>query len=232
MGITRILAGAAIGLASSGAALAGPLLITPTTVQFAPDRRSALIEVTNQSDDAVDLQFRAFVWSQAEDRERLEPAADLVVSPPITTVPAHGRQVFRILDTGSTQGVSERSYRLKLNELPRASASGIRINVEFSLPVFVTPARASPAALSADVDGGAIRLVNGGERHVRLSSLVVHQAHGGEHVIAEARGLYLLAGASRRIALPRGVRPDPGARLIATTDMGRIDVPLAALAAR
>ena len=226
----RVVAVVAGCVAGGGPALAGPLLIGPTTVQFSPGRRSAAIEVTNQSSEPADLQFRAFAWSQDDGHERLEPAGDLMVSPPITTVPAHARQVFRILDTGAGSGRLERSYRLKLNELPRASAPAVTINVEFSLPVFLTPQGAA-MHLVATAGEGTVRVVNDGARRVRLSALTLRDPSGGEHELVEARSTYLLAGAARRFLLPPGVRVVAGTTISGMSDMGPIGVPLAILAA-
>lgn len=222
----------ALGLIAAAPALAGPLLIQPTTVQFASDRHSAAVEVVNQSSDPATLQFRAYRWTQEDGRDRLEASADLMVSPPIVIVPPHGSQVFRILDKAPSPGGGERSYRLKLGEVPGATApTTIAIQVEFSLPVFLTPPGAVPD-LTARIADGVLSVANRGTRRVRLTGLTLEDGHGRRTAIAAAAGTYLLAGAGRHDPLPTGWRIGPAMRLIATTDNGPVDVPVESPASR
>lgn len=227
----RVLPLAAMLIAGGTPALAGPLMISPTTVQFDTGRRSAAIEIVNQSEAPVDLQFRAFAWSQVDGQERLIPTDTLAISPPIVTVAPHAKQVFRVLEMGPGAEAAEQSYRLKLNELPRPGAETIAINLEFSLPVFRTPANAAARInWSADLSG-TIRVANHGSRRVRVASLTIDTGTGITVPVPAAQSTYLLSGADRSFAIPAGVRLGPGARLRGMTDAGPIDVQIVALAA-
>lgn len=227
--LTTILAG--IGMASSGPALAGPLLITPTTVQFETGRRSAAVEITNESDNPVDLQFRAFAWDQPDGRERLTPTQALAISPPIATIPPRGKQVFRVLDLSPADAPGEQSYRLKLNELPRSTGDAVAINLEFSLPVFRTPVGGAPQ-MDGSINGGEIRVANLGGRRVRMTALMLQQADGTQTPLPTASATYILTNSARNFALPFGLKVAAGARLRGASDAGPIDVPLAVAAAR
>lgn len=225
----RLLVAAAF-TAIGGPALAGPLAISPTTIEIAPDRRSAVVEVMNASDAPVDLQFRAFAWQQENGREILVPSDDLVVSPAITTVPPRGRQVFRVLRTHRDSGAGEHSFRLKLNELPRPG-TGVAVNLEFSLPVFETVKGGRPNLVWSPA-GNEIEAANQGSRRIKIASLALVAPDGGRTEIAGARSSYLLSGSARRFALPEGIRVIPGSRLVGSSDAGPIDAPLFTLAAR
>lgn len=213
--------GLAIAAALGGAAQAwaGPLVITPTTVAIPPGRHSAVVEVENAGDDPVDLQFRAYDWRQEDGDDRLSPTDALVVSPAIATVAPHARQVFRVLQMGGS-GTGERSYRLRLNQLPRADGTAVAINLEFSLPVFQGPADAAPRLSWASEPGG-VRVTNEGNARIRFAALAVTTADGATMALPGAASAYLLSGASRRFAL---ARPVAAVRLIGRGDRGAIDI--------
>ena len=211
-----------------GAAHAGPLVIAPTTVEVAPGKASAVVEVLNDSDEPVDLQFRPYRWSQADGRDQLTPTADLVVSPAIATVAPHARQTFRVLRTVSADGAGEQSYRLKLNQIPRAIGRAVAINLEFSIPVFF--GSGAPPRLEWSSDGAGVTLTNRGGRRVKLGQLALERPGGGSVALVGASSSYLLAGSTRRFPL---ANPAPGGgRLVGTSDAGPIDVAQPALAAR
>ena len=231
MRFTRSLPFALLGLLG-GAPATASIVIAPTTVQFDAGRRSAAIEITNDSDGDVDLQFRAYEWHQANGQEQLTPTDALAISPAITTVPPHGRQVFRILDLApGTGGGQERSYRLRLNQIPRAVAQQVSINLEFSLPVFMTPTGGAPA-LDWSPATASVRIGNHGNRRVRLARLAIRSPGGAETSIPLTASAYLLAGVDRSFAVPPSFRIAPGAHLVGVSDLGPFDVPLASLAAR
>ena len=216
------------GALVGGAAHAGPLIIAPTTVEVAPGKASAVVEVLNDSDTPVDLQFRPYRWSQAHGHDELTPTADLVVSPAIATVAPRTRQTFRVLRMSGAEGGGEQSYRLKLNEIPRAVDRAVAINLEFSIPVFF--GSGPPARLEWGSDGAGVTLTNSGGRRVKLGQLALERPGGGSVALVGASSSYLLAGSTRRFRL---ANPAPGGgRLVGTSDAGPIDVAQPALAAR
>lgn len=215
----------AVALAAVGGAavpaIAGPLTIAPTTIQIAPERHSAVVQVTNDGDTPVALQFRAYDWRQADGRDVLTPAATLAVSPAIATVPAHGTQLFRVVEQGDAPLATERSWRLRLNEIPTPGATGIGVALEFSLPVFRTPAGAA-SRLEWQVANGAVRVGNAGGRRARLAGLASLLPDGRRFELTGVAGAYLLAGGTRSFALEQPLAA--GARLAGLADTGPIDV--------
>lgn len=214
----------AAGAMAAARADAGPLTIAPTTLEIPPQRASTMLSVTNDSDEPVDLQFRAYAWSQPDGGEALLPTGDLVISPAIATVAPHRKQVFRVLRVKTTQGGREPSYRLRLNELPRPGAAGVVINLEFSLPVFVATPGAQPA-IEWRADGRSVTIANQGARRIRLGALTMVGADGARIAVPGARSAYILADARRTFALPASDRPMPvAARLTGVADIGPIDI--------
>jgi fimbrial chaperone protein len=225
-----VLAGAVAVVSAPG--LAGPLVISPTTVTIPPGRHSAVIEIENPGETSVDLQFRAYDWEQANGTDRLTPTDALLVSPAIATVPPHGKQVFRILQTAGPMalGARERSYRLRLNQLPRAGDAAVAILLEFSLPVFQSQAGAV-SRLSWRTTPEGVTVTNTGDRRARIGEVALRNGDVTTG-LEGAAAIYLLSGSSRTFRLSSGSRMSDGARLVGTTDTGPIDAPGPALAAR
>lgn len=210
-------------------ALAGPLVIAPTTVSIPAERRGAAVTVENPGDEPVDLQFRAYDWTQVEGQDRLVPTDALVVSPAIATVPPHGRQLFRVLVTGDAPGpgAPERAWRLRLNQLPRGRQDAVAVNLEFLLPVFQGGADARPVLRWQSLPDGRVLLSNTGDRRVRLAALT---APGQAVQLSASGSAYLLSGASRVFAPAAPL--SPGTQLMAASDVGVIGATPVALAQR
>lgn len=220
----------ALALATAGAAggyaRPSPIAVSPTTVEIPDGRRSAVIEVENQGDEPVDLQLRAYDWRQSDAGEQLTPAADVVVSPAITTVSPHGRQLFRVLRSAVADAGAERAYRLRLNQLPGPASQAVGINFEFLLPLFAGGTSAVPV-LSATAGEGVLRLANTGGRRARLHELALRMPNGTMLPVEGASTSYVLAGRTQGWTAPAGAAL-AGARLTGTSDAGRFDVPVIA----
>lgn len=228
----------AIAVSLSFAAwLAGPpaaaatLDIAPVSHELTAARPALSMTVTNRGDAPVTLQVRGFAWDQDSGEDRLTPAAEVIVSPPIFSIAPGQSQVLRALVQGPAPE-RERSYRLLIDELPaEGERSAVRMALRLSVPVFVKPALEQPPAKldwALAADGRSIRVANvGGSRH-RVHRLELLRADG-QRLAASSSGPYVLAGAQRRWTLDedaRSLKPGEALRVSALTDAGRIEVPL------
>lgn len=212
------------------------LEISPVVLNLAPGETSATIEVRNRGAAPVTIQARPFDWSQTTDDDVLTPTSNVILSPPIFTVPAQGVQTLRLLLRGEAVLPSDRdrSYRLLLDEVPaaRSDAEQVQMTLRLSLPVFAASGRSAPALTwtAARDSGGALILTatNTGSGHVRISEVQATLADGSAgQVTARGRSPYVLAGALKHWVLDA---PDaaPGAtvRLRVVTQIGTSDVTL------
>ena len=94
---------------SSSTALASSLEISPVSVNLVAGQNAKVIEVRNRGGSSVAIQIRAYAWSQSGDTDILGPTKDIILSPPIFTIPAGAAQTIRLLLRGKS-GTGERSY--------------------------------------------------------------------------------------------------------------------------
>jgi fimbrial chaperone protein len=142
----------AIGmLAAAGTAAAGSISVAPIRVELSSGKRTAVLTVRNQDDSPVVVQARPAAWSQREGEDQLDDTRDLVVTPPIFTIPAKGQQVLRVALLRDADPARELDYRLVLAEVPPAiptETTGLRVALRITLPVFVVAqARTAPDLL-------------------------------------------------------------------------------------
>lgn len=177
--------------------------VTPIVIQASPQTGLASFRVHNGHDREVSYQLEAFEWTQVDGESVLTPAPDVVLAPSVFFTPAQSDQIVRLaIPRAALGGSTERSYRVVLRELPdpNAPATGFRLIVEMSMPVFITPAGARGALAvqrTRDDDGGpAIRIANTGAARLNLAD-----APGAPDI--ENLPRYLLAGQSITRSAPR-----------------------------
>jgi fimbrial chaperone protein len=131
----------AIGvLAAASTAAASTLSVAPIRVELSSKERTAVLTVRNQEDSPVVVQVRPTAWSQPDGHDQLDESHDLLVTPPIFTVPPRGSQVLRIALLREPDPARELPYRLVLSEIPPPTppeTTGLRVALRITLPVFV-----------------------------------------------------------------------------------------------
>ena len=112
---------ALIGLLFSGYAAASGLQVTPVTLTLEQTQRAEGIWLSNSGDNTINAQVRVFRWSQSSYKDQLAASQGLVISPPMLTIPPGGKQLIRVIRTGSPAKVED-AYRLSINELPQSAS--------------------------------------------------------------------------------------------------------------
>ena len=224
------------GQASDGQEVAGGLTVIPVSFEMAPGRMTAILTIQNHTSREVDFQVRPYAWDQSGGPDRLTATDELVVSPPLGTVPIGGEQVVRLVLRQPAQG-QETTYRILVDEVPPPRQPGVvNFALRLSIPVFVEPAarEAPKVRWSVQSDAGAYYLVavNSGGRHEAFRDMAL--TAGGRPIPLEQNvSPYVLPRATRRWRiLSTDVAPFREAlRLTARSDSGPIDQPIAALSA-
>ena len=193
-------------LAAAGPAAASSISVAPIRVELSSGKRTAVLTVRNQDESPVVVQARPAAWSQRDGEDQLDDTHDLVVTPPIFTVPPKGQQVLRVALLREADPARELDYRLVLSEVPSSVApdkTGLRVALRITLPVFV----AAQAHTAADVawshkwlaDGTLeIAAQNRGTAHVQIQDFDVQNAGHAPGKVHADTPHYLLPGTLAR----------------------------------
>jgi fimbrial chaperone protein len=154
--------------------------VSPIQIDLGAGHRTAVVTVHSDQDESMLLQAQVLAWSQPDGVDALSDTSEVLVTPAVFTLPAHGQQVVRIALRSDPDREQERDFRLIVEEVPGAvqpNFTGLNIALRMSLPVFVLPAaKAAPAvAFSADWDTSARKLTvvatNSGGAHIQFRGL-------------------------------------------------------------
>ena len=195
--------------AAPAPATAGTLQVDPVRLEISRDRRSATITVTNQEQAPIAIRAYGLEWSQVEGEDVYRQSSAVIISPPIFTIPAGGRQTLRVgLRAPAAAG---RAYRVMIEEVPEAAPQGgVRVALRLNLPLF---AMVNPGA-AADIEWAAwqgadrrwiVEATNRGSGYVRVETDQARAATGIGLAGNPGFGV-VLPGGSRRWVI--GERPD------------------------
>jgi fimbrial chaperone protein len=185
-------------------ATAGSFSANPVRLTLPAGSSSTSLVLENRDDKPVVVQASTASWRQQDGRDVLAETEDLIVSPPIFTIPVGGSQTVRVGLTRAADSTREVTYRLFLQEVPPPAVDGqpgVAVALQLALPLFVQPvAKASPRLAWQARNGtdGAIELslANEGTAHVQLVDARLAGPDGS--LIAEfAPRAYVLQGQSR-----------------------------------
>jgi fimbrial chaperone protein len=215
---------------------AGSFEVNPIRVDLSPKARSSAITVKNTGAEPVVVQSSAVAWSQEDGKDAYTATNEILVTPPIATIPPGGEQIIRAGLRRDPDARKELSYRLFLQEVPpppKPGFQGLQVALRVGLPVFVQP-RQGPATASLvwDVrlqseDRIRVQLRNEGTGHIQISELGLFLPDR-EAPVAEVSSLtYVLPGQSRvwelKSQAPRLLKSTDRLRLKVSTDAGSID---------
>lgn len=219
----RVFALAAIFLWSD-AVVASDFNVSPILVNLSTTNATAALEVENNGNEAVVIQSEVRAWLQENGTSSYQPTTDILATPPIFTLPAHGKQIVRMGMRRTVDPKTELAYRLFLQEVPpppKPDFKGVQIRLRLGVPVFVEPAVAAqpvPKWGATQDAAGLIKLTlaNEGNAHLQISDFVLRVPGNEKPLVKQGSPFTLLAGASQSWIL----KPDSAALISA----GRIQV--------
>ncbi|MEE7561399.1 molecular chaperone, partial [Xanthomonas sp. Kuri4-2] len=198
-------------------AAAASLQLAPTMLSLAPEQNADGLWLSNSGSAPVQVQVRAYRWTQHDGSEDLQPTQDLLISPPMRSLPAGERQLIRVIRAHPAAPAEEVAYRVIVDELPRPEAerSGMQFVLRYSVPVFVLPREPEQpqpdlrARLLRDADGSAsLEVSNRGSAHAQIADLR-HVADGSPRFALNGLVGYVLPGQTMRWSLGKPLSAFP-----------------------
>lgn len=166
-------------------ARAGSLQVDPILLEISQSRRTTTLRITNRESAPVTIRAHAMIWSQPGGADLYEDTNDVIISPPIFTIPGNGVQIVRIgLRPRASAGGA---FRLIVEEVPEAHPGTVQVALRLDLP------------LLAMLPTGAARDL----------SWTARRATGGDWILeAENRGAGAVRIAPDDAAAATGISPD------------------------
>jgi fimbrial chaperone protein len=225
-----------LGCAAAREVRAAAFDVSPVLVTFDAGETATTVEMTNHGGAPAAVQARAYRWTQKGNEDALAPTQDVIVSPPIFTVPDGGSQTIRLLLRGRGASGDARTYRLLLVEVPTAKRQNREITValRLSLPMFVGADTLSRPTLhwraGRGPDGQTVLTAsNAGPGYDKVRTINVTLPDGSHPELAShATNPYILAGDERHwVVQNRAGRPTGPLHLSVTTRTGKSELSLA-----
>jgi len=224
-----------ISLCLPWVAQAGSFEVNPVILVLSGSHTSDVVRITNTGVQPVTVQAQLYSWSQVNGSNVYADSRDLVMTPPIFTIPEGGQQVLRIGLRGPVAPAHELSYALFLAEVPPSKGQrlGLQIALRIGMPVFIEPAIDVKPELhwtltrttSGELD---VTASNTGSGHAEVKNFSLTR-QGNETPLLQEHGGYVLAGKSRTwtVKLPMKLAVGTALLLAADTDEGTVNAQLA-----
>ena len=172
---SKLVCAAALVIAAIAPASAASLQVSPVTLELQAPTAAATLTLNNPGATPLKAQIRVMRWSLVDGHERLEPATDIVASPPMAALQPRTDYTVRIVRLSKQAPVTEETYRLLVDEIPdkgSVAPGTVTMAFRYSIPVFFYPASTIAPALTWSVesrDGKTfVSATNTGTRHVRI----------------------------------------------------------------
>jgi len=228
-GAARVFAALAFLALIGPAGSAQVLSVQPVNIFLSPGQRATTLSVANQGSSETSIQIRAFDWKQKDGEDQLTATNDVVVSPPLCTIPAGAAQIIRIVLRQSPQG-QEGTYRILVDQVPPPAEAGVvHVVLRLSIPIFAQPKARALAQVKFHVESKDNQVflvgVNEGQSHEAIRDIVLATSDGRTMKVVSGVSPYILAGATRRWPMDaKGYLPKQGEALDLTAHAAAGDI--------
>lgn len=227
------LAWAAWSILAAPLAMAGSFQVNPIRVELGPRAQTTALTVKNTADEQVVVQVSVEAWSQQDGKDVYVPTKEVLVTPPVMTIPANAERIVRVGLRRAPDKARELSYRLFLQEVPpppKPGFQGLVVALRVGLPVFVAPAQGQAAPRiawkAARLPDKTLELTaaNDGSAHIQIAEVTVSPADSTDTVASSSGLSYVLPEQRRSWALPLSAPlAAQRIRVKAVTDAGNLD---------
>jgi len=188
-----------LGAAFAVPASAGSLKVNPVHINLPADLQSVSLKMTNGDTAPVSVRVVTLAWTQVAGRDVRTATKDVILSPPMFTIPAGQTQLVRI---GLRNRAGTGAYRVIFEEIPRnQEVNGqVQINLRLDLPLYVLAKGRTKADISwrAWRDASGEMIVEGRNRGMLHGQVLAIDADQG--------GRRLSLSSQMGVVLPRSAR--------------------------
>ena len=196
--LVRLAIAGLLGAILSPVGFASSFTIKPVRVELTAAKLNSVVQINNAGDDAVTIQASVLSWTTDGEKDLYSPVDDILLNPPVFTIPAHATQMLRLGLRKFSGAPGEQAYRLILAEVPKPldpGFVGLRTVLRISIPIFIKPPTATYQLFwesKRNAEGTlVITAVNRGRAHVQIRRIDVASSQS-EEVVSKILSDYLL----------------------------------------
>jgi fimbrial chaperone protein len=188
--------------------------VSPIRLEFASEKASGVITISNNSAKRLNCQMKAFRWTQDEEgKDRYTETRDIIFFPRLMVIEPKDRKVIRV-GTKVSASQAEQTYRLFVEDVtPSQSGEGANVvfAIRFGVPIFLKPFKEKTEGVIERIamDKGVIEVTvkNTGNSHFIIQKITVRAVGPGSEAILskDLPGWYLLSGSVKNhtMEIPR-----------------------------
>ncbi|WP_072572618.1 molecular chaperone [Granulibacter bethesdensis] len=194
---------------SSSKIYAQGISISPVSISLAAGQMASFLTLTNAGDTNLAFQVRSFEWSSSpEEPYNLTPTDQLLVSPPLGTIPPHGSQTVRIVLRRAATSI-ENSYRILIDQIPPPGPIGtVKVAIRLSIPLFAAPPSPISPHLQWSIErsttGTFLTVINTGEKHQKIYDVSLSNTHKNIKIKVE-KSPYILPHTAQKWKIPDNI---------------------------
>lgn len=203
-------------LLSGSPAAAGSFQVNPVNIELAAGETATSFTIKNIDDAPVAVRVHSYKWTQAHGRDVRTETREVIISPPIFTIPAGATQIVRLGLRNRTAGDA---YRIVVEEIPgpKPAGVGIQVALRLDLPFYVLKEGGSPDITWAwwrNVSGELVlEARNHGSRHAQVIAIEATGPTGAITLLSSEMGV-ILPGGARQWTIDNDVQVAPGTPLL------------------
>ena len=207
---------------------AGSYMVKPVRIELSTRQLRSTMQIQNLGDEPLTIQAHIVAWNAQGAEEILSDNDDILLNPPIFTVPVGHTQFLRMGLRHPPQELKEGTYRLILEQVPgppKPDFMGINTLLKISVPIFVKPRVPAPqlAWTLERTSDQEMRLAveNRGNAHVQIRKFAVTSSGSDAAGFAQNDATYVLPNARKEWTIRNEMLAAAGKLLLlGQTDIG------------
>jgi len=190
-------------------AVAGNYSVSPLNLEFTPQKKSAVITVTNDDKKILNLRVRPTRWLQdAKGVDTYQDTGDLIVFPRQLNIKPSDKKIIRV-GINELPQAGENAYRLYIEELappqePKNNQTRLSVLVNIGVPIFASTQKLHPLLQITQLPFSSpknleFNIVNAGNMHARIGQIVT----ADNQIVSQASTVrYIFPGVTRLLTVP------------------------------
>lgn len=208
---------------------AAAIQITPVKIFFKPNQAIETLKIDNYDAIPVVLQLDVKAWQQdSQGQDIYQDTTDLLVTPPLFTLPPGQSQLIRIAIVKEIPFLQENSYRLIVREVVMKDEhshtdQNLRLTLQTLLPIFIGNNSNTPPSYTWTIEQmpnqkSVLKITNTGQQHFLITELGFIDTQDQPILHIKPLFFYLLPHTTKTISLDSSKTLPHNAKLILQTN--------------